>query len=71
MLLEKKKKEYISVAYKDLIDRIIERHVEDVKLYNKYAERYSLEKCPVPIQIEKQSNKLNSSAEFKPEGENR
>ncbi len=64
-------KEYISGAYKDLIDRIIERHVEDVKLYNKYAERYSLEKCPVPIQIEKQSNKSNSSAEFRPEGEDR
>lgn len=64
-------KEFISGAYKDLIDKIIERHVEDVKLYNRYAERYSLEKCPVPIQIEKQSDKSNSSAEFKPEGESR
>lgn len=67
---EEEEKKFIANAYKDLIERLITRHSEEVKLYNDYAEKYGIDRCPLPIQIEEKTDKSNEES-FKNAGEDR
>ena len=67
---EEEEKKFIANAYKDLIERLITRHSEEVKLYNDYAEKYGIDRCPLPIQIEEKTDKSNKES-FKNAGEDR
>ena len=37
--------QFVFAEYHKLLNQIIDRHVDSVKLYNEYAEKFGVEKC--------------------------